>query len=131
MNMTTPHRHGTILLLENDSTVRTVTQLALSAYGYAVLAAANGPEALVVWAAHRADINVIIAEVAMPGPMSGIKFAQRVKAEKPEVKLIITSACGMEVADLDSALAAPMVCLAKPFTPETLIEAIERCPKQT
>jgi CheY-like chemotaxis protein len=66
----------TILLVEDDDAVRTLSSTVLQTYGYTVLAARSGQEALAIAAARGAEIDLVLTDVVMPG-MSGRELTRR------------------------------------------------------
>jgi CheY-like chemotaxis protein len=106
---------GTILLVEDEESLRKVTQKYLVRLGYQVLEAADGAEELAVWAAHEAEIDVIFTDMVMPGELSGLNVAQHALARKPELKAIITSGYHTDKADLEQARATGILYLRKPW----------------
>jgi PAS domain S-box-containing protein len=81
---------GTILCLEDDEALRLVVARALATQGYTTLAAANGKEALAVVAGHGGEIDLLLADVVLPGA-SGISVAQELKKTRPDMKVLFMS----------------------------------------
>ena len=106
---------GLILLVEDDEILRKMTQKFLVRLGYQVVEAANGAEALVVWAAHEAEIELVFTDMVMPGVLSGLDVARQVMAKKPGVKAIIASGYNTEKADLEAARTSGILYLPKPW----------------
>jgi PAS domain S-box-containing protein len=121
-----PSPRGTeaILLVEDDAALRTVTARILAAYGYSVLQAGSGEEALGLLSAQRqAPVQLLMTDVVMPG-MGGGELAKRVRAARPGTKVLFTSGYSDEVM-LRQLLREPeVVLLQKPFTPETLTRKV-------
>ncbi len=80
----------TILLVEDDALVRKYAQRQLESLGYTVVAAANGPEALIL-INERTDIGLLFTDIVMPGGMSGRELADQARALKPHLKILYTS----------------------------------------
>lgn len=78
-----------ILVVDDDADVREVIAETLVGFGYGVIQAASGEEALPVLAAHP-DIKVLITDVRMPG-MSGFELAARARSMDAHLKVIVTS----------------------------------------
>jgi len=85
--MSRPH----ILVVEDDESLRRVTQVQLEQAGYEVATAANGDEALAMLA--RAPQDLVITDLRMPG-LGGMQLLRRIKAEHPEVIVIVVTAFG-------------------------------------
>ena len=113
--------HATILLVEDDVTVRTLATRVLERLGYRVLTAANGREALETAASHP-DIDLVLSDVVMP-EMSGGELVDRLREAHPDMKVVLTS--GYSEADLHGEVRQRGAAfLAKPFTPESLRQVI-------
>ncbi len=80
----------TILVVEDDETVRQVVVETLSNHGYHVIEATNGNEALEIYALHADKIDLIISDVVMP-QMDGKKFRKKILETNPECKFIFMS----------------------------------------
>jgi CheY-like chemotaxis protein len=80
---------ATILVVDDDADVREVIAETLEGFGYSVIVAASGEEALPMLA-ERAEIGILITDVRMPG-MSGFELAARAKRVTAGLKVIITS----------------------------------------
>jgi two-component system, cell cycle sensor histidine kinase and response regulator CckA len=111
----------TILLVEDDPAVRTLTERILSTAGYHVLAGTDGDHALAIVREHP-DIDVLVTDVIMPG-MNGQQLADRLTALMPDLPVIFTSAHTRGV--LTFAPDGPTVAfLEKPFTATAITEKI-------
>ncbi len=80
----------TILVVEDDETVRQVIVETLSNHGYHIIEAINGTEALEIYALHADKIDLIISDVVMP-QMNGKKFRQKILETNPNCKFIFMS----------------------------------------
>jgi CheY-like chemotaxis protein len=119
-----PGGRGLILLAEDEESLRKVTQKYLVRLGYQVLEAADGAEALALWAAREAEIDLIFTDMVMPGELSGLDVVQQAMAKKPGVKAIITSGYNTEKADLEAARASRIIYLPKPWVFKELAEIL-------
>jgi PAS domain S-box-containing protein len=118
---------GTVLIVEDDPSVRGPSRQLLASKGYSVLEAADGTAALAVWSAHRSEIDLIYTDMVMPGEVSGLQLSKQALAEKPELKVIITSGYNTDMPNLDSLTASQIVFLPKPCPPGKLLTAVGRC----
>jgi CheY-like chemotaxis protein len=84
-----PQPQTSILVVDDDADVREVLAETLIGFGYGVVVAASGEEALPVLA-DRQDIRMLITDVRMPG-MSGFELAARARRVTAGLKVIITS----------------------------------------
>ena len=120
-----PDRAGgteTILLVEDEDTVRAVARRVLTKHGYTVIEARHGAQALALLAAGHA-IDAVLTDAVMPR-MSGPELARTVKMLRPELAVIMMS--GYTDADVGrrGTLDSAMSILPKPFTVETLLSAV-------
>jgi len=88
-----PARRGkeTILLVEDEPAVRRAALMGLRTNGYEVIEAASGPEALKIWGTRSEEISLLLTDIVMPGGMTGVELAERLKRDKPSLKIICTS----------------------------------------
>jgi signal transduction histidine kinase/ActR/RegA family two-component response regulator len=85
------HGSETILVIEDDQALRVLSGLILASYGYRVLSAASGEEALAIVSDERTPtIDLLLTDVLMP-VMNGREVAQQVKAVLPDVCVLFTS----------------------------------------
>jgi CheY-like chemotaxis protein len=117
----------TILLVEDEPAVRKATRRLLVQKGYVILEAADGAEALALWKEHRAVIDLVHTDMVMPGELSGLQLAERVQADKPGIKVIITSGYNTELREPKGGSNPAIHYLSKPCSPETLISTIQLC----
>jgi CheY-like chemotaxis protein len=109
----------TILLLEDNTTIRQAAQRILTECGYAVLEAASGPEAIARARKHQARIHLLLADVDMPG-MSGQETALQICAERPQLKVLYMSGYKPPA----QRTGEPTVFFKKPFTSSELLEKL-------
>lgn len=79
-----------VLVVEDDDAVRRLSVARLEALGYEALAAANPEEALAILGADR-NVDVLFADIVMPGRMNGDDLARQVQSEHPHVSILLTS----------------------------------------
>ncbi|MDZ7632260.1 MAG: response regulator [Gemmatimonadaceae bacterium] len=113
---------GRILLAEDDAAVRASTERILAQAGYRVVAAADGPSALHQLRAASESFDLLLTDVVMPG-MSGTELARRVKELQPDIALLYVSGYADDPALHASVASSGVVCIAKPFTIHTLLDA--------
>ena len=85
-----PRGYETLLLVEDEASVRQASQQFLTRSGYHVLEASDGEDALRTSRNHRGPIHLIITDVVMPG-MAGPKLAERLADERPDMKVLFVS----------------------------------------
>ena len=105
----------TLLLVEDEASVRAIAGEMLVASGFHVLEAATGPEALTV--AHRATqpIDLLITDVMLPG-MSGTELADKLRSERPSLRVLFTSGHSDEAIGRHGVSRSDPAFLQKPFT---------------
>ena len=107
-----------VLLVEDDDAVRAVTQSLLDEFGCRVETAINGVEAL-RRLGQDADFDLVLSDIVMPGGVSGVDLARRLKAAHPGLPVVLTTGySGETLDDPDEAQAWPI--LRKPFRAEQL-----------
>jgi CheY-like chemotaxis protein len=114
----------TILLAEDDPSLRISLRRTLSQLGYRVLEAANGAKALEVWELHRDSIHLLLTDLSMPDGMNGKELARHVLQETPELKVIYMSAYSAKIAGKDFPLREGDNFLTKPFASAKLAKTI-------
>lgn len=109
----------TILLVEDEESVRDLTHEVLSGSGYRVLEASNGIEALQLGERYAKDIHLMVTDVVMT-QMSGPELAGRMAVLRPNMKVLYMSGYTRDFIDQHSLLAGGVTLLQKPYTPEDL-----------
>jgi len=110
----------TILLVEDEPAVRRVSARMLEGQGYRVLLASSGEEALRVVEDGREPIHLLLTDVILAGGMSGRALAERVRALRPELKVLFVSGYTSDVTILHGLLEQGVTLVQKPFTAESL-----------
>jgi two-component system, cell cycle sensor histidine kinase and response regulator CckA len=115
-------RTGRILVVEDDSGVRRFASRVLEGAGYEVLTAVDGVSA--IEAAAGADVQLVLTDVVMPG-MSGREVAAALSASQPGVRVLYMSGHTDKGIVHDGVLEPDVSFLAKPFTAQALLAAVE------
>ncbi len=106
--------HGTLLLVDDEESVRVVAGRMLKSMGFDVLIAADGIQALEAVRAHKGDLACVILDLTMP-KMDGLTAYQRMQEIDPGLKVILSSGYGDESALRELASPAPAGFLEKPY----------------
>jgi two-component system, cell cycle sensor histidine kinase and response regulator CckA len=119
-----PGGHETILLVEDDPSLRLSIRTALTQLGYRILEAPTGVKALEVWNQNHDQIGLLLTDLVMPDGMNGKDLAQRLRQENPKLRVIYMSGYSAEVAGKDFPLEEGVNFLTKPFQITKLADAI-------
>lgn len=115
----------TILLVEDQPQLRQLTSHILRGYGYRVLAAANGEEALHICEQKENLVDLVLTDIVMPG-VTGIELVKRLRTFGPHMKILYMSGYTDDVVLRQGALEPGAAYLEKPFTPEGLATKIRQ-----
>ena len=116
--------HETILLVEDEPAVRNLVERVLNSRGYHVLSAANGHEALEIWATRRHEIDLLLTDVVMPESISGRELAHTLMIDKPDLKIIFTSGYSAELIGPEFERGKGHGFLAKPYLTDHLVKFV-------
>jgi two-component system, cell cycle sensor histidine kinase and response regulator CckA len=111
----------TVLLVEDDESVRRLVGRILKSHGYTVLEAATGSAALQVCDTHEGEIHLVLSDTVMPG-ISGPELSDQLLARRPEVNLLFMSGYSAR-ALRDRGRDADAAFIQKPFTSDDLARA--------
>ncbi len=75
-----------VMWVEDDSSLRTAVIQILQNYGYAVFAADSGISAQKLWAEHNGSFDLLLTDMVLPGGMTGLELAEKLRYKKPELK---------------------------------------------
>jgi two-component system cell cycle sensor histidine kinase/response regulator CckA len=113
----------TVLLVEDEDGVRKLLSHILRRRGYTVLEAANGDEAVRIFAVRGDDVHLVLTDMVMPG-MSGRETAECIRQLRPEVKVMYMSGYTGDVLVRTGALGPGMPVLQKPLRPDVLVAKV-------
>ena len=108
-------------MVEDEPATRHLVVCVLRNFGYTVIEASNGPEALNLWEKHSEDIALLLTDMVMPGGMNGYELGQALLSRKPSLRALYTS--GYTV-DLGTEEGWAKCFLPKPYSPQTLLETL-------
>src|SRR5580765_1698915 len=109
------HSGPTLLLVEDEASVRAIAREMLVASGFSVLEAATGPEGLAVAQRATQPIDLLVTDVMLPG-MSGTELADRLRSERPSLRVLFTSGHSDEAIGRHGVSRSDPAFLQKPFT---------------
>jgi CheY-like chemotaxis protein len=117
----------TILVVEDEASLRELVTKLLRNYGYHVIEATHGKEALQVWQQADSKPALLLTDMMMPEGMTGWELAARIRAESPEVKVLFTSGYSPEIFGTDVQLDDRSNFLPKPYHPKVLAKTVRDC----
>ncbi len=118
-----PSGHESILLVEDEEHVRAVTRALLQEFGYAVLEASDGEDAVRVFQENKDRVQLVISDLIMP-KMNGRDAYEEMKKIRPGVKVIFTSGYTADIITQKGLLAAGVNFMAKPLNLAELLKKI-------
>jgi two-component system cell cycle sensor histidine kinase/response regulator CckA len=116
----------TILLVEDEDSVRSLAIMVLQKYGYRVLEAISSDDALKVWARHSERIDLLLTDMVMPGDMTGRELGDRLKGIKPGLKVILASGYSHDNMRKHVPARDSECFLQKPYSPRALAETVRK-----
>jgi len=117
--------HPTVLVVEDEEEVRSLTRDVLEMHGYEVLEALDPDDALRLGGSHPGPIDLLITDVVMPR-MSGPDLARRLRAGRPTLRVLCMSGYP-ESTDRPAGDTTWNAWLQKPFNPDGLIAKVREC----
>jgi two-component system cell cycle sensor histidine kinase/response regulator CckA len=109
----------TVLLVEDEDSVRQLVRETLESRGYRVLEAANGQAALTLAASHSDPIHLVITDVVMPG-LNGHELVHQLLPARPGLKVLYLSGYAQDAFPSTAAVDSQKTFLQKPFTLQSL-----------
>lgn len=113
----------TILLVEDESSVRKLAGQVLKRHGYEVVEAASGDEAKRICGARANEFDLLLTDVVMPGT-SGPALARWVASVQPGIRVLYMSGYAEQSLVAESGLSADAAFLLKPFMPDSLARKV-------
>jgi signal transduction histidine kinase/ActR/RegA family two-component response regulator len=121
----------TILVIEDEASLRELVKELLEEKGYKVIEASSGVQALEMWREHGRQVDLVFTDIMMPGGMSGRQLGEKLLAERADLKIIYTSGYSLEIAGPDFVLEDGVEFLQKPYQPATLAKVVRECLDRT
>ena len=118
----TPSR-GTVLLVEDESAVRKATKRMLRRFGFSVIEAKHGSDALAQWEEHGDAVDVVLTDVVMPS-MGGAELVRSLRERKPRLRVVFMSGYTQGTLELSTMDEAATRFLPKPFTADLLVKTL-------
>ncbi len=115
---------GTILVVDDEQQVRTITELMLAQFGFRVLTAEDGAAAVRVFSENVAEIDLVLMDLTMP-KLSGEQAFLEMRKVKPDSRIILTSGYNESEAVGRLSSSGVTAFLQKPFELEQLLRVVK------
>ncbi len=112
-----------ILMAEDEAEVRNTTRAVLEEFGYTVIEAADGEDAVMKFIKNRNSVQLLLLDVIMP-KMNGKETYEEIKALRPDIKAIFTSGYDVEIMHKKGYIGKDCPFVPKPVLPESLLRAV-------
>jgi two-component system cell cycle sensor histidine kinase/response regulator CckA len=114
----------TILVVEDEPTLRSLVRKVLERGGYAVIESSSGLAAVELWNKTKPHIDLLLTDMVMPDGISGLQLAETLKAQNPKLKVIFTTGYSSELMGKDFQIKEGVNFLQKPYPPQKLVETV-------
>ncbi|HTO94008.1 MAG TPA: response regulator, partial [Bacteroidota bacterium] len=115
----------TILVVDDEETIRFLVRDILEGMGYTVLAAPDGSAALALYERHRGNVDLVILDMTMPG-MGGRETFEKLKAVDPDVRAILSTGYAEDERARQMLALGVRAFVQKPYRVEELASAVRR-----
>ncbi|NTV12317.1 MAG: response regulator [Desulfobulbaceae bacterium] len=113
----------TILLAEDDAALQAFTRITLESFGYTVIAASDGDEAIAGFMENRERISLLLLDMIMP-KKNGTEVCEVISKVSPDIKVLFTSGYGMDTSKAAALTAAGVYFIPKPFRSTELLHKV-------
>jgi CheY-like chemotaxis protein len=113
----------TVLVIDDEASIRTVTSRTLQAFGYRALTARDGAEAVAIYVQHKSEIAVVLTDMMMP-VMDGLSVIRALTRINPAVKIVAASGLAANGSGNRLPAAGVKHFMTKPYTAETLLKTL-------
>ncbi len=114
----------TILVVEDEASVREFAVAVLCNQGYRVLQACSGIEALEVWKWHGPKISLLVTDLVMPDGLGGLELAAKLRNERQTLRVVLTTGYVNETIGGELRPPAGMHFMRKPYRPQVLSRTV-------
>ena len=118
-------RNELVMVVDDEESIRLITQQTLETFGYRVLTAANGGEAITLYAKRSLEIALVITDIMMP-EIDGEATIRTFKAINPAVRIIATSGIDSRAVLAKDTKGMVTDFLPKPYTAQTLLRRVRK-----
>jgi CheY-like chemotaxis protein len=110
----------TILVAEDDASLRTLTKIVLESFGYSVILAVDGEDAVTTFNENKELIRLVMLDMVMP-KQNGKEVAAAIRKTRPGIKILFASGYTMDIVKTEELTAAGFDFINKPFPPKDLL----------
>jgi two-component system, cell cycle sensor histidine kinase and response regulator CckA len=114
----------TILVVEDEPTLRALVRKVLEKVGFAVIEASSGLSALELWTRTKPNVDLLLTDMVMPDGISGMQLADKLKSQNPGLRVIFTTGYSAELMGKDFQIKEGVNFLQKPYPPQKLIQTV-------
>jgi two-component system, cell cycle sensor histidine kinase and response regulator CckA len=115
----------TILVVEDEPTLRALVRKVLERGGYTVIEAPTGLAALELWAKSKPRVDLLLTDMVMPDGISGKQLADKLMGENPKLKVIYTTGYSAEMMGKEFVIKEGVNFLQKPYPPQKLVQTVK------
>jgi CheY-like chemotaxis protein len=119
-----PQAKQTILVVEDEPTLRALVRKVLERVGFEVVEAPTGLAALELWNEKHPHVDLLLTDMIMPDGISGRQLAEKLKAENPKLKVIYTTGYSADLLGSEIVLVDGLNFLQKPYPPQKLVQTV-------
>ncbi len=116
-----------IMVVEDEPALRELVTKILRTYGYQVLEATHGKDAIRIWESTAVKPVLLLTDMMMPEGMTGWDLACHIRAESPDMKVVYTSGYSPEIFGGEVKMDSNANFLPKPFHPRILAKTVRQC----
>lgn len=124
--VTLPSGHETLLLAEDEASVREAMARTLERQGFRVLQAGDGATALRIWAVGQPRVDLLLADVVMPEGIDGFALAAKLRESRPSLPVLLLTGYSAELMKRGNQLPGETRFLQKPCSPRELLGTIRQ-----
>jgi two-component system, cell cycle sensor histidine kinase and response regulator CckA len=114
----------TILVVEDEPTLRALVRKVLERGGYVVIESSSGLAALELFSKTKPHVDLLLTDMVMPDGISGLQLAEKLKAQNPGLKVIFTTGYSAELMGKDFEIKEGVNFLQKPYPPQKLVQTV-------
>lgn len=116
-----------ILVVEDEPALRELVSKVLRTYGYQVIEASHGKDAIRVWESIEVKPSLLLTDMMMPEGMTGWDLACHIRSKSPDMKVVYTSGYSPEIFGGEVKMDSNANFLPKPYNPRVLAKTIRQC----